>query len=329
MKLLLIDGSSMIATLYYATLPNSVKYEKDENKKKEHYKDIMQANGKYTNAIFSMMKKILKIIEKQDVTHIAVAFDKSRNTFRKEIYSQYKANRKTTEEPLAQQFKNIMEYLNRMGIQVFASSMFEADDIIGSLCEKFKSEIQISVLTKDKDYLQLADKNVTIWLEQKNQIAADELFSEYNMFKGDYNVPEKVFPFNEELIYQYFNILPKQVADWKAITGDTSDNIPGVKGVASASTILLSLHDTVENIFEYVKQNKKEDVIKYWKENGIKRAPYNAFISEQNYETAKMSKILATIVKDLMFDISLDDLKININEEELKKIKKELNITSF
>lgn len=224
MKLLLIDGSSMIATLYYATLPNSVKYEKDENKKKEHYKDIMQANGKYTNAIFSMMKKILKIIEKQDVTHIAVAFDKSRNTFRKEIYSQYKANRKTTEEPLAQQFKNIMEYLNRMGIQVFASSMFEADDIIGSLCEKFKSEIQISVLTKDKDYLQLADKNVTIWLEQKNQIAADELFSEYNMFKGDYNVPEKVFPFNEELIYQYFNILPKQVADWKAITGDTSDN---------------------------------------------------------------------------------------------------------
>ena len=131
--LLLIDGSSLLTTQYYGNLPREILFAKSDEEKKKFYHKIMQTRtGIYTNAIYGFMRTLLKIIKEQKPAYIAVAWDKSRNTFRREIYSEYKGNRGETPKPLKDQFILCEELLEKMGIRQFMDDSFEADDFYDS-----------------------------------------------------------------------------------------------------------------------------------------------------------------------------------------------------
>ncbi|MBO4458932.1 MAG: 5'-3' exonuclease [Butyrivibrio sp.] len=326
-KFILIDGSSMLVTNYYGNLPKALLFEKDPEKKEKLYSQIMHnEKGQYTNAMFGMMRVILKIIKEQNPTHMMFAFDMTRDTFRREKYPDYKGNRGETPEPLKEQFENMEKLLEDIGFQVMYDMKYEADDIVGSVAAKFEKEIPSYIITKDHDYLQLVNDYTRVWLIQTKQETADELQSKYGAEYG-YNskfaaIPDKAFEVTPPLCLSEYGVRPEQIPDLKGIQGDPSDNIPGVKGVSSAAMPLLARYGTIEKVYEAIdacadaKEQKALNTM--WKEElGISRSPLKAMI--QYRDLALLSKDLATIRKDYEFGKSLDDFKISINTEKAKE----------
>ena len=161
-ELLIIDGSSMLSTCYYGNLPKSILFAKTEEEKEKHYEQILHtSDGKYTNAMFTMLRTLLGIYKKVKPEYVAFVFDKTRDTFRRtELGADfYKANRKETAKPLKEQFIQMEEFLQEIGCAVFMSDDYEADDYAASLVEKFEGpDLQTYVLTKDHDYFQVVSE---------------------------------------------------------------------------------------------------------------------------------------------------------------------------
>ena len=331
-KMLIVDGSSMLTTNYYATLPKSIMFAKTDEEKKAHYKDIMQSkDGKFTNAVYSTLKMLLKIFEKQGITHTAVVFDKTRDTFRRtELKADfYKANRGATPQPLKEQFASMESILERIGITVLMSDKYEADDLAGSVAKKVEKDIPTYIITKDHDYYQLANEYTRLWMVQTKQEKVNELMELYGVEKELTNLPDKVFEFTPLQVEGEEGVTPAQIPDLKGIVGDTADNIPGVKGVSSAAPLLLKEYGTVENLYEYIEsctsKKEKDELKKFWKESlGISRSPLTAL--EKYKEDALLSKKLATIVTDVEIKQKLEDFKLNVNEQELEKVCEEYTI---
>ena len=326
-KFILIDGSSMLVTNYYGNLPKAIMFEKDPEKKEKLYSQIMHnAKGQYTNAMFGMMRTILKIIDEQKPTHIMFAFDMTRDTFRREKYAEYKANRGDTPEPLKEQFVNMENMLKEMGFKVLFDENYEADDIVGSVAGRYEKDIPMYIITKDHDYLQLVTDHTRVWLIQTKQETANELQTKYGAEYGWDSkltaIPDKAFEVTPDLCLKEYGVRPDQIPDLKGIQGDSSDNIPGVKGVSSAALPLLAEYGTVEGIYEAIdacKDDKEQkELAKKWKEElGISRSPLKALIEYR--DLAILSKDLAEIRKDYPFDISLDDFKLNFDKTKAKE----------
>ena len=139
-KMLIIDGSSMLATNYYATIPNEIEFAKTDEEKEKHYDKILHApDGTYTNAIMGMCRMIANIVEEGDFDNIVTVFDKSRKTtFRRKMYPEYKAQRSETPAPLKQQMILIQQILSDAGFPVLMCDEYEADDLAGSVAQKYK-----------------------------------------------------------------------------------------------------------------------------------------------------------------------------------------------
>jgi len=326
-KLLIVDGSSMLVTSYYGNLPRQILFEKDPEKKKSFYHLIMHnEEGQYTNAMFAMIRMLMKILKEQKPTHIAFAFDKTRNTFRREKYAEYKGNRSETPQPLKEQFVAMENLLENAGFKVFYDDRYEADDIAGSIAKKFEKTMPTYIITKDHDYLQLVNDYTRLWLVQIKQETATEIQSRYSNIYGfnvrDTAIPDKAIEITKEVCKSEYGVYPYQIPDLKGIHGDTSDNIPGVKGVSSAAAPLLEEYGTIEEIYKAIEEcqdaKEEKELNKFWKEElQIKRSPLNALKSSK--EIAFMSKDLATIRCDYPLDFEIDDLKININKDNLIK----------
>jgi hypothetical protein len=333
-KLLIIDASSMLVSHFMATLPMEYMKAKDEEEKKKYLYKIMQTkSGIYTNGVFSMLKAILYLLKNQKPDYICACFDKGRkNTFRKKMYDDYKAQRKETDPILSSQFKLIQDILDQIGIKIFMNEEYEADDFAGSIAEKFKNEVDVYLWSRDQDYLQLVDKNVYLWRQMSKNTLEDALNSTYrNDFRTDEikNVPINVFQYDVGYVKQLTGVYPEQIVDLKAIVGDTSDNIPGVKGVSDKTAIpLLQKYGTVENIYEAIEMNDEKTLSNEWKEElGIKRNPIKSF--EKNKDICYLSKKLATIYKEIPIDETLDDLSTNINDFLLTDIIDEYEFNSL
>lgn len=333
-KLLIIDASSMLVSHFMATLPMEYMKAKDEEEKKKYLYKIMQTkSGIYTNGVFSMLKAILYLLKNQKPDYICACFDKGRkNTFRKKMYDDYKAQRKETDPILSSQFRLIEEILDQIGIKMFMSEEFEADDFAGSIAEKFKNEADIYLWSRDQDYLQLVDENVYLWRQMSKNTLEDALNSTYRSdFRTDEikNVPINVFQYDVGYVKQLTGVYPEQIVDLKAIVGDTSDNIPGVKGVSDKTAIpLLQKYGTVENIYEAIEMNDEKTLSNEWKEElGIKRNPIKSF--EKNKDICYLSKKLATIYKEIPINETLDDLSTNINDFLLTDIIDEYEFNSL
>lgn len=326
-KFILIDASSMLVTAYYGNLPKALLFEKDPDRRVKLYSQIMQNDkGQYTNAMYSMMRTILKILKEQNPSHIMFAFDKTRNTFRREKYPDYKANRGDTPQPLKEQFMNMEKMLEDIGFPVFYDDTYEADDIVGSCVTRFEKDIPCFVITKDHDYLQLVSDYTRVWLIQTKQETADELQAKYGASYGWVKklspLPDKAFEVTPSLCLSEYGVLPAQIPDLKGIQGDPSDNIPGVKGVSSAAIPLLARYGTVEGIYEAIDGAGSDKELKalasFWKtELGITRSPMKALVEHR--DTAFLSKELAGIRRDYPLPENLDDYRVKFDPERARE----------
>ena len=389
-KLLIIDGSSLLSTSFYATATAYLMAKTDEDKEKALTRLMKTSDGRYTNGVFPFMRTLLSLIKKNQPTHLAVVWDVSRQTFRQEIAGgTYKGTRKATPHPLKEQFISTQNLLQGIVPQFLSGKddeeVYEADDFAGSLAKRFQSEIPVFLHTKDEDYLQLVDTNTRVWLGSSK---ADKMFEDLGLNRQEFNVPDGFFEFTLSTLKDIKGLEPYQIVEYKALCGDTSDNIPGVKGVGEKAVIpLLQEYGTIEAIYETIENlNAKEEkeLKKFFKESlGIGRSPISYMLAEGvialssgekiNYnvifdevteedkalqplfeeklgklrfpirlsnaedieklrneevygvqlcakESAFMSKELATIKTDIesIANVNLDDIKLNINYDELK-----------
>ena len=333
-KPVFIDASALLVSSYYGNLPKSILYEKDPEKKKEHYGEILHTkDGHYTNAVIPMVSVILKILETQQPSHLLFAFDRTRDTFRRKKFEGYKAQRAETPEPLKQQFVSMEEFLKTAGFAVLSSDTYEADDIVGSGVSMVQKALAKDgacptcyIWTKDHDYLQLVSDTCRIWLAQTAQDKADALnFAHYGMASSEMNLPDKTFLVTPAVCRREYGVAPSQIPDLKVIQGDPSDNIPGVKGVSSAAIPLLQEYGSLEEIYaalDDAADKAGENALKaFWKEDlRITRSPAKAL--RENRETAFLSKDLATIRRDCPLGVTEEDLRICVNRALAENLQK-------
>ena len=338
--LLIVDGSSLLSTQFYGNLPPAVLMAKTPEEKEKYFPQIMQTStGVYTNGIFGLIRYLLKILRTQKPSHLAVAWDLTRETFRRRMYPEYKANRTETIAPLRSQFALAQDVLRRIGVKQFMSNEFEADDFSGTLTEMFQKEIPVRILTKDHDYLQLASDRTTIWLMQQSQKRADELFTKYGIRKEAASVPEKTFPMNPERIRGEYGVAASSIAELKGLQGDASDNIKGVPGIGEKTAVSLIAHyKTVDALYDAIHKAGKEgekDLAAFMKASlGIHKNPIGTLLKEDperlaGEQAARLSRDLATIRRDIPITETLADLRTDIDYAELSKILQELEIKSI
>ena len=337
-KFLIIDGSSMLSTSYYGNLPKSILFAKTEEEKERHYPEILHtSDGKYTNAMFTMLRTLLAVYKKVKPEYVAFTFDMTRDTFRRTQLGAdfYKANRKETAQPLKEQFVQMEEFLQAIGCPVFMSPEYEADDYAASLVAKFQGpDLQTYVLTKDHDYFQLVSEYTRMWrVVTKDKL--ENLKDAYGLYGKDaYEaLPSGVFEYTPEIVYSEEGVYPEQIPVLLAITGDPGDGIPGCKGVSSAAAPLVAEYKTLDGIYEVIEacegivKNEKE-LNTFWKENlGINRSPLKAL--KTNRDMVYLSEQLATMKKDIEIQEELNDMRLNINIKELKRLLKVYEMNSI
>lgn len=340
--LLIIDGSSLLSTQYYGNMPPAIKYESDEAKREKLYSQLLHTStGKYTNGVLGFFRSLFNILREQQPSHVAIAWDLGRNTFRKEISAEYKGTRKETPHPLKEQFATCQELCEKMGFVQLMDNKYEADDFCGSLAKKFEDIIPVRILTKDRDYFQLITDKTHIWLLMSSKDKVHELFDKYGMDMRKYNFPDKVFRINRDILKAEYGYYPETAIAVKAIAGDTSDNIKGVPGIGEEVAIKLANEyktiDALYNAIEGLDKKQEKELKEYWKTIGISRSPLNALLKTDanalvGKEAAKQSEALGTIKTDVnlddyfFFGITLDQLEVSVNSQVAKEALEEYEI---
>lgn len=335
--LLLIDGSSLLTTQFFGNLPREILFAKTQEEKEAYYHKIMMTSqGVYTNGIFGFLRYLFKILKDQKPAYLAVAWDLTRDTFRRELYEDYKGNRSETMEPLKEQFALCQEVLEHCGICQLMDRRYEADDFCGSVARRFEQQLPVKILTKDNDYLQLVTERTTLWLMHSTPEKTQELFDKYHMHRDEKELPDRVFPYTPQLVKEEFGIEPCHVNSLKGLMGDASDNIKGVPGVGPASAVkLIQEYGTVAKLYEAIDHLDKagEKAIKeYWKEKlDLKRSPLSYLLKESDTElvgrkAAFLSEQLATIKTDIPLDLTLEQLRTRL---DVKAARKELERLEF
>ena len=266
-KILLIDGNSMANRAFYATMGRMMK----------------TPTGISTNAVYGFFQIMFKTIEEENPDKIIVAFDISSSEKRIKIFSEYKAGRHKTPEDLTMQFPIIKELLRMMNIPIVQKDGIEADDILGAIAKKEgKKGNKIIILTGDRDYFQLVDMNVNI------------RYPKTIMGKTEYIIYDN-YKVNEE-----YGLTPEKLIEVKALMGDASDNIPGVKGIGEKTALKLIIQfGSLEKIYEYIENSDGKEIAK---------ATLNKLI--QDKEMAYISRDLGRI--DIEYDYE-KDLGIHID----------------
>lgn len=334
--LLLIDGSSLLSCCFFGNLPKEYRFARTDEEKDKHLDKLRQSpNGEFTNGVFTMMTSMLKVIKNQKPTHVAVAWDLTKEfTFRKKLFPDYKGHRKDLRSELGSQFALAQKVLKDMGIAEFVFEEYEADDIIGTLSKKFQKDMRVTIWSKDQDCLQLIDDNIRGWLITSK---ASAMYEELGIDIKQLNIPSGVFEFTPYYVEHFYGVNPIQIIDRKAIEGDSSDNIPGINGVGEKSVIpLLQEYETVEGIYDFIEDTSEKEIKETFKSLGITRSPLSKLIEESETKlvgkkAALLSKQLATIKCDIeeLDYISADDLRLEINEEAMRNIFTELGFTNL
>jgi len=274
-KLLLIDGNSLANRAYYA-LPF-----------------LSNEEGRPSGAVFGFANLIIKFIESEKPDYVVVAFDHARKTFRNEIYSAYKMQRKPAPEELIIQFPVIKEMLNAMGIKYFEQEGIEADDIIGTVSKKFQG--QTVILSGDRDLFQLIDDKINVWFTKKGVSEVEKV--------------------DENRLQELMGIKPYQIIELKALMGDQSDNIPGVKGVGEKTAYsLLGQFESIDNLYNHLEliPGKLREKL------------------ENDKEMAFISKTLATINKECNLEVNFDECRIeNLYSEKTQEFFKKWNFSTL
>lgn len=257
-KLILIDGNSLLNRAYYAMAVFSTK------------------DGLPTNGIFGFVKLLFKILEDEKPRYLVVTFDVHEPTFRHKMYADYKATRKPMPEDLVVQVPVLKELLTAMGIRILEKAGYEADDLIGTLSRAFP-ETETLIYTGDRDSYQLIDEHTSVCMTRRGVSDVDRL--------------------TQDNFYIKEGITPAQVIDLKALMGDSSDNIPGVKGIGPKGALsLLQQYRTLDGVYAHL-----EDI----------SASVQRKLCE-NRENAYLSRTLATIDTHVPIELSLEECELHL-----------------
>ena len=261
-ELVLIDGNSLLYRAYYATAAMG--------------NLMMNKDGIPTNAVFGFAN-MLESVLKGNPEYLVVAFDYGKKTFRNDLFEVYKGTRSATPDELVCQFSMIREYLTAHGIKYQEVEGYEGDDVIGTIATlASKNRFKVSIVTSDKDMLQLVTDEISVYLTKKG---VGEL--------------EKITPAKFKEMY---GLIPDQMRDLKGLMGDKSDNIPGIPGVGEKTALkLLKQYHTVENLNDHLDELKGKMGEKI----------------RNNIDQGLLSKKIATIIKDVPIDINLEDYRYN------------------
>ena len=279
-KIVMVDGNNLLFRSYYATA----------------YTGNLMKNSKGvpTNGLFGLANMINKIISEENPEYLLVAFDKGK-TFRHDKYDFYKDGRQETPDELKMQFPLAKEMLTRMGIKYYEIDNYEADDIIGTFakyCDIPDDDYEGLIVSSDKDLLQLISPQVEIkLLKSKDYIRYNE-----KTFKEDWGID------------------PINIIDLKALMGDSSDNIPGVKGIGEKTALkLLTQYKTLDGVYENI--------------DSIKGSTHDKLVNDK--DNAYMSYDIATIYRDVPLTINMDDIKYLGPQDNLGEMYEELEFYSL
>ena len=281
-KILLIDGSSLIFRAFYAI------------------KNLTTKDGVFVNGVYGFLNMYYKALELTNPTHVFVAFDKGSKTFRHTEYSDYKGTRDKAPNEITYQFGILKDLLSSMNVNYLELDEYEADDILGTIAKLAQKEgFEVDIFTGDRDYLQLVDDNIFVYLTKKG-------ISEIKLMDNN-------------AIFEDFGISPKQLIDVKALQGDSSDNIPGVKGVGEKTALkLIQEYENLENLYENLGKLKGK-----LKEN-----------LENEKDKAYLSRYLGEIYLNVPIDKNIEDFElkdVNLNEyiEKLENLEFKSIINKF
>ncbi|ENH97066.1 DNA polymerase I [Gracilibacillus halophilus YIM-C55.5] len=289
-KLILMDGNSIAYRAFFA-LPL-----------------LNNDKGVYTNAVYGFTQMLLRILEEEQPTHLLVAFDAGKTTFRHETYQAYKGGREKTPSELSEQFPVLKELLDAFQIKHYQLENYEADDIIGTLSNQAKQKgWQVKVISGDKDLLQLVDEQVDVRVTKK----------------GITDVKN----YTPSVLEEELEIQPDQVIDLKALMGDQSDNIPGIPGVGQKTAIkLLKQHQTVDRLYDHLDEvsgKKLKEKLETHKEDAFmskelvtinQSSPIEVSIDDASY-SGEITQEVATIFRELGFQSLLGRIDIDTDEE--------------
>ena len=281
-KLLLIDGHSVVFRAFYAL--------------HSQLERMKNSNGLHTNALYGFHNMLDSVMQKEQPTHAMVAFDAGSTTFRHAFFDDYKGGRDSMPGELAEQMPYLKEMLDAFGMKYYELPNYEADDIIGTLAHKAGEQgFEVVVISGDKDLTQLVTDNIRV----------------------DYTVKgvSTLESYTMETTKELFGVEPNQIVDYLGLSGDPSDNIPGVTGVGDKTAIkLLEQYGTMENLYEHIDEMNKSKR----KEN---------LINEK--ETAFLSKKLAQINIDAPIAVTVEETDYNGKDmEKVISFYKEMDFKS-
>lgn len=280
-RFIIIDGNAILHRAWHAMPPLSKK------------------DGTVISAAYGFTSMLLKVLKDLKPTHIAVTFDLDGGTFRHEAFEEYKAHRVEQPQELYDQIPMLEEVLEGFDIPVYTKEGYEADDVIGTLSKKAPKSAEVIIVTGDLDTLQLVDKRTKVYTSRKGL--------------------SDIVIYDEAAVMERYGLTPDQLIDYKAMRGDSSDNLPGLKGIGEkGATNLLKEYGTIEKIYKALKKNPE----------AFKPRVRKAL--EDGEEEVPLNKELVTIVRDLDVGFSFKDVQLNEPDlEALREVFQELEFKNL
>lgn len=277
-KLMLIDSNALIHRSFHALPPMST------------------PKGELVNAVYGFANALLKAIKDENPDYIVACFDVGKHTFRNDLYPQYKAHRKETDHALALQIPRVKQIVETLNIPLVAQQGLEADDLIGSLTKiAAKKGLHSVIVTGDNDSLQLVNDSTEV----------------YSLHRG----VTDTLTYNRQAVFEKLGVYPNQVIDYKALSGDASDNIPGAPGIGPKTAVdLLTKYQTLDGIYQHLDELKER----------------TSQILKDNKAQVYLSQKLATIKTDLDIELNLKEADVaNFHFESVVNLFQELDFKSL
>ncbi len=279
-SLYVVDGHALCYRAYFAFIRNP----------------LVNSQGQNTSAIYGFARMLIKLVQEQKPDYLAVAFDPPKKTFRFDLFPEYKANREKMPDDLRSQIEEIKNLVTTLGFTRIEHPDFEADDILGTITRKYSSDdLEVILVTGDKDAFQLVNKNTRIYANKKG-------ITEFEMYDVDG-------------ITQKLGLRPEQVVDYMSLTGDSSDNIPGVRGVGEKTALkLISEYNTLENLYDHIDEIKGK----------LRETLLN------NRDMAFLSRELVTIQTDINLDLNIKEMELpDLKTETIRQYFERLEMRSI
>ena len=302
-RLILVDGHALIHRAYHA-----------------YPKNLITKKGELVNAVYGFTANLFSIFKELQPQYVAVAFDLKGPTFRHQAFKDYKRSRVKADEDLINQIDRVKQVVKVLNIPIFEVAGFEADDVIGTLAKqvclknkkqrlkiKKSEDLEIVIATGDRDALQLLEKEVKVFFPSRGRIPACLV--------------------GEEDFRKQYGFEPGQLVDFKALAGDASDDIPGVKGIGpKKATKIIKQFQSIKNLYRQLNQSQNLDIMA--SELGLSKKDVEKLKNSQ--KQAKLSEHLATIVTNVPIRLRLNDCRLtDYNKDKAVKLFQDLEFRTL